>query len=266
MLWAGGQRTDLGAWNPEAINDAGQVVGYDAGRSYLWQGGQLTGLAGLEGVARDINASGQVVACCSGLGQASLWKDGVVTRLSLGPNEGQPWGPRWMGIEGIDPQGAVVGATVTMSIGSVVRHPGSSTRAEAYLGGSRGFGARGTGINASGAAIGHHANAPGAQQATIGVLWSEGNRVILGSLGGDHTVPNAINDAGHVVGLSHDLAGQTHAFLWRDGQMVRLADLLDAEGWTLTDAVSVNNAGQVLAVGRRAGSTAGRVLLLTPAP
>src|SRR5688572_1277315 len=62
-----------------------------------------------------------------------------------------------------------------------------------------------------------------------GILWANGTRTALGDLGGGHTRPADINNAGQVVGTSNTSVslGQPHAFLWQNGVMTDLG-LLDA--------------------------------------
>jgi probable HAF family extracellular repeat protein len=62
-----------------------------------------------------------------------------------------------------------------------------------------------------------------------GILWANGSRTALGGLGGAHTRPSDINNAGQVVGTSNTSVelGQPHAFLWQNGVMTDLG-LLDA--------------------------------------
>ena len=43
----------------------------------------------------------------------------------------------------------------------------------------------------------------------------------LGTLGGDHSAGNAINNRGEVVGVSETRNGAGRAFLWRPGRGMR---------------------------------------------
>ena len=65
----------------------------------------------------------------------------------------------------------------------------------------------------------------------------------LGTLGGSHSWPSAINDSGEVVGSSY-LAGDQnhHAFLYKDGKMTDLGTL----GGTSSVAKGINKSGQVV--------------------
>jgi len=64
--------------------------------------------------------------------------------------------------------------------------------------------------------------------------------VDLGTLGGESTVPSAVNDHGQVVGRSQVEDGRWHAFLWTDGVMTDLTP--DAQYGNATD---VSNRGEV---------------------
>jgi uncharacterized membrane protein len=95
LLWRAGGITDLGACQPIAMNDRGQVVlqklEYPGGRSlcYLWEDGQFTPLNGEDGTnlrAYDINGSGVVAGAVEdqdGTRQAAVWQDGRITLLDL---------------------------------------------------------------------------------------------------------------------------------------------------------------------------------------
>lgn len=86
----------------------------------------------------------------------------------------------------------------------------------------------------------------------------------LGTLGGLQSEGLAINAAGDVVGSS-DIAsgGSSHAFLYHSGELLDLNDrVVSANGWTLTSAVYINNAGQIIVVGMN--RNASQLFLLLP--
>jgi len=77
----------------------------------------------------------------------------------------------------------------------------------------------------------------------------------LGTLGGDDTVPYAINNLGQVVGYSVDAATNTHAFLWQSGTMVDLNSLLPTNsGWELIVAQFINDSHRIAGIGIYQGS------------
>ena len=81
FLWSNGTMRDLGTLTrdeaPEsfaqAINDKGEVVGYDGGRAFIWQHGTMTDLnTALSSLAFGINNAGQVVGTSSTIGATAL--------------------------------------------------------------------------------------------------------------------------------------------------------------------------------------------------
>ena len=82
----------------------------------------------------------------------------------------------------------------------------------------------------------------GGQFTTRGFLWSAGTFTDLGTLGGDITLPLAMNERGQVVGGAMTPSGYEHAFLWDAGVMTDLG----APGGLSSRATAVNDRGQVL--------------------
>lgn len=89
----------------------------------------------------------------------------------------------------------------------------------------------------------------------------------LGTLGGIYSSANGINNSGQVVGESYLAGNRTaHGFLYDNGTITDLNDLIDPlTGWTISNAVAINNSGQIAAY---SCSTTGdcRALLLSPVP
>jgi probable HAF family extracellular repeat protein len=77
--------------------------------------------------------------------------------------------------------------------------------------------------------------------------------VDLGTLGGDETVVNGLNDAGSVIGWSRRADGSQRAFLYRNGRMRDLGVLAGDAGST---AVAINKAGSI--VGNSTSATGAR--------
>jgi probable HAF family extracellular repeat protein len=90
----------------------------------------------------------------------------------------------------------------------------------------------------------------------------------LGKVSPGHTYANAsaINNAGHVVGVSSPsffFSSGERAFIFRDGVMQDLNNLIPANsGWVLARAVDINDAGQIVGNGFKDGQP--KAFLLTP--
>jgi probable HAF family extracellular repeat protein len=87
----------------------------------------------------------------------------------------------------------------------------------------------------------------------------------LGTLGGAMRGATGINSSGQVVGGSDTADGHLHAFLDDSTGMHDLNTLIPAhEGWTLPAAMSIDDIGNSVGVGRYQGQWRG--FLLSPAP
>ena len=96
----------------------------------------------------------------------------------------------------------------------------------------------------------------------------------LGSLAGTNgnSYANAINNHSWVVGLSSSSSGTNQAFLWREGVMTNLNDLIPpGSGWVLTNATAINDHGEIAGSGRYLGQPRafllqqdGRIIRLAP--
>ncbi|APW61686.1 HAF repeat-containing PEP-CTERM protein [Paludisphaera borealis] len=119
-------------------------------------------------------------------------------------------------------------------------------------------------MNAQGDVVG--ASAPLGPDPSHAVLVPNGGQAIdLGTLAGDaYSRANAINDKGEIVGVSFDGLLQNRAFLYQNGVMTNLNDLIDSgSGWLLREAFALNNRGQILAYATQDGGSVS-TLLLTP--
>ena len=109
-----------------------------------------------------------------------------------------------------------------------------------------------------------------------GYLW-DGEAKALGPMTRNgsqdwNNIPNALNDRGQIVGTvrcnfveesDQSYAFLYHAFLYHDGVMQDLNDLIDKySGWTLIEARSINNHSQIVGDGEINGVR--RAFLLTP--
>ena len=103
-------------------------------------------------------------------------------------------------------------------------------------------------MNARGDIVGYSASAIGARRAT---LWPSGGAILdLGTLpGGSFSQALGNNDAGDIVGTSTSNLG-SRAFLWTPNAGLHdLNDLIIPSSFVLTQAVGINAAGMIVAIG-----------------
>ena len=273
FLYSGGTMTDLGTLPGKTlsaangINDLGQIVGtsysYSNGeevgdRAFLYSAGVMSDLGTLGGLVSwgtGIDDSGRIVGQSYPRGSfadAFLYSDGVMSNLGT---LGGEWGSD---AYAINASGQVVGVAFTRD-GS--QHPflysGGSMSDLGTLGGSAGYA---YGVNASGQVVGWaNTGGIGAQHA---FLYSEGAMVDLGALpGGTWSLAAGINASAQVVGW-----GDGGAFVYEDGKMYDLSNLLDSSGtnWAIENASAINDAGQIAGFAYDAATGAEHAVLLTP--
>jgi probable HAF family extracellular repeat protein len=158
----------------------------------------------------------------------------------------------------INTSGQVIGGAETASgaMHAFLATPGGALQDLGTLGGKDSVAYD---LNDAGTVAGGAETASGAGHA---FLCSGGVMKDLGTLGGQSSVAFGINAAGQVVGASGDAGGATHAFLY-SGSLLNLNNLLPPDsGWELTRASAINDAGQIVGTGKRAGRL--HAFLLTP--
>jgi len=133
--------------------------------------------------------------------------------------------------------------------------------------------ARGIRISMSGTVCGFAfdpTGTPTAGATTLhGFVYVKGEFISLGTLGGPGSVGSGVNADGLVVGQA-DIAAATgnqppptHGFVWKDGTMTDINDLLlPGSSWEITSLLNLNDAGQIAGLGTRDGVT--HAILLTP--
>ena len=161
----------------------------------------------------------------------------------------------------INDAGQVVGHVYTEYHGgsqrAVLYHAGKTVDLGTFGGGN----SVGVAINTMGQVVGYAQLHGGDQRA---FLYAHGRMRNLGTLpGGTQSFAYDIDDRGHIVGASDAKDSPLRAFIYSDGSMRDLNNLIPADsGWTLTEARSINETGQIVGYGFLNGQQ--RAFLLTP--
>ena len=254
FLWSAGTITNLGSLgglfaSASAINGAGDVVGnsYLSGNAcchaFLVHAGHMTDLGTFS--AKAINDSDVVAGSASvpGNGQthAVLDSNGKLTDLGLIPGSGGIF-------------------TVPSGINNSNEVVGSGDNAESFqrawvdrngkmtdLGTLGGPGAFASAINNNGEIVGGSQTASDSEHP---FLDKGGKMIDLGTFNLE-SVANAISNNGVIVGETYELekSGNAgfHAFIYTGGHFQDLNNLIPAgSGYVLTNAVGINNKGQIL--------------------
>jgi probable HAF family extracellular repeat protein len=239
------------------INDDGKVVGY------TWNPGPeafITGPNGLDyrdlggrySVASGINTAGQAVGFVDHPGQAFITGPDGKGATELGTLGGLE-----SAASDINDIGQVVGSSTTTAEAAyhafITGADGEGMRDLGTLGGLDSYASA---INNAGQVVGSSRftgeEFSGPYHAFITGPDGTGMRD-LGTFGGidSYSYASGINDDGQVVGYSSTASGANHAFITgpAGNDLVDLNSLLDLpDEVTLTEAVDINNAGQVVAV------------------
>lgn len=145
------------------------------------------------------------------------------------------------------------------SIGQVVGFGDSTNGARAFffhngltrdLGTLGGINSFAWGLNDGGQVVGHITLSEGA----MGFIYGESGVTNLGTLGGTNSYGFGINNSNAVVGSSLTSSQNMNAFLWENGVLTNLNEMLPSDsGWILQEARGINNAGWVVGWGLRNG-------------
>lgn len=286
----GSNNTDLGTLggsygSANSINTAGKIVGQtdiSEGARYratLFSstGGPNTDLGSLaapgisaNSSAQSINTKGRIVGYAA---SASLGSAGILATLFSGTgtdniNLGT--------LGGTDSQATAINDVG--AIGQIVGHaktPSDQTHATLFsgtgdnntdLGTLGGDSSYALDINSSGQIVGKASLTNNTSSHATLFSGTGTNNTDLGTLGGKNSFATAIDNSGRIVGAA-DIAGvfpTSHGFIFRDGKMTDLNDLINAPGVVISVATDINESGQIAAYGIVDGNT--RALRLDPAP
>lgn len=246
-----------------AVNDAAAIAGVSynlgdiAGQAIVWSGGGSSVLGNF--AARDINAAGVVAGAqtLAGAGgfhdtQAVVASGGTTTPLGT-------LGGSFSAAQALNTSGWVVGtSTDTGGTPRAFLVAGDGMTDLGTLGGAW---AQAADLSETGFVVGVSATAGGAAHAFRYTLDADGTvltRTDLGDLGSGNSHAYGVNSAGQVVGTS-----DWRAFLWDGANLLDLNTLVLEDGWELTHAVAINDAGLIAGRGRFHGQP--RAFLLVPA-
>ena len=290
-----------------AVNDSGQVTGFSdiaegsgpaVQHAFLYSGGIMTDLGTLGGTysyGRGINNKGQVtgdaLTASSGgsVEHAFLYSGGIMTDLGTlgGESYSYAYGINDNGqITGFSGDHAFLYSNGTMidlgtlggsdNVGFAINNSGqitgtSSDHAFLYSGGAM-IDLSAVSTPAMGYAINDRGQIAGISNG-YAFLYSSGTMTDLGTLGGDYSWAQGINDSGQVTGASR-ISGTcgpplctTHAFIYTDGAMYDLNSLVTDglnPGTVLGQATDISDSGFIVADGVVATGPVGSAYLLVP--
>lgn len=256
---------DFGAVVAYGINDAGRVVGTyissSEDRAFVWTNGSVQFLLPPSGHtvsgAYAINDSGVVVGGSSNTstsGAAVCWSGDPATPVVLSTEVGVAFSVA----HGINASGQMVGVNQDSGRAYSWSSPTNVSVLSPLHEGDVNVAAHG--INASGQIVGISDDG-----STIrAVRWENASvaPIDLCTISTAYSSASAINASGQVVG-SVELESGASGFLYSDGAMTDINTLLTgAEGWTITNAVGINDLGWIAATAW--DGSASYAVLLTP--
>jgi probable HAF family extracellular repeat protein len=248
VLWENDRILDLGSLGgtasfAEVLNNHGQVVGNSLNGvpdplSIMGLGGNLTltqthGFIWQDGKMRDLGTLGGPDSWANFINERGQVAGAAYTSDVIDPSTGTPQIDLFIWEDGR-----------MKDLGNLGGNSGSTVGAPGVV----------SGINNRGEITGQMA--PLGDQVFQAFLWNGHELLNLGTLGGNFSSAQAINDAGEVVGYA-DITGPNgyhHGFLWRGGEMIDLGTLGSD---TCSDALDLNSRSQVVGASQSAAGLCG---------
>lgn len=268
FVWYNGSMQDLGTLGgnksyASAINDLGQIVGYSSitdnstYRGYLYSNHSMQDLGTLGGTssyARDINNSGQIVGDSinnEGTSSSFIFHNGLMQDLYISDKMNSA-----MGINNL---GHITGHYYPDSGG---RHSFLYINGVIKCIALTSLGPATYSINNNGQVAGFFIVSGGTHPYLYDGIVKD-----LGTLGGVSAWSYSINSFGDIVGYSQTLEGDSHAFIYSNGEMKDLNNMLiDTNNiWLLHMATGINDVGQIVGNGVNPSGQK-RAFLLNPVP
>jgi probable HAF family extracellular repeat protein len=284
-LFSNGLAVNLGTLEPldvsiaTAINRSGEIVGYEpfpsdpsntygAFHAFLYSNGSMKDIhspslfpAGTR--AAGINSSGQVV----GEGQLDSWSFHVFLYSNGKMVDLGPPGAFQASAAAINDSGQIVGSYYTApgNAGAFLYSNGKFTNLGVPAGATS---TSAFAINS----LGQIAGAIYIPGTAHGGFYHNGNWTDLGAFSGVATHATGINTAGQIVGTAFfpqtsyhpSRPGKHVGLIFRSGAAIDLDTLIPLNsGFTITDAIAINDAGEILCDAKNARGT-GRAVLLIP--
>jgi probable HAF family extracellular repeat protein len=239
FVYGGGQYTTLPG-NPVAINNAGQVAG-----NAFFANGQFTNQPGSAVAPPDERPTHSYIATGGVLKDLGILPGSTATTVSAINDSGQAAGVATFALPGS-----------AWSTTHAFFFDGHTLKDIGTLGGVAPYGTYVSGMNNRGDVIGSSSPAANPALSHAFVSHQGGPLIDLGTLpGGTYSYANGINNLGQIVGTSAYISGYKYAygyapFLYQDGKMTDLNALIDPlMGVTISQALKINDAGQIAALG-----------------
>jgi probable HAF family extracellular repeat protein len=248
-----------------ALNDSGQIVGASltadfAFDAFSYANGTMVNLGDFGGAysaAFAINKNGVIVGESANTNQdihGFVYANGTMQDVgTLGGNYSSAF---WVNSSGV--VGGESATTNGDTHGFVLS--GSGLQDVGTFGGTFSSVSK---VNDAGLAIGVATTLNEAE--THGFVFVNGTLVDLGTFGGTNTFASDINNGGLIVGSSEGTDGNARAFLWQNGTLTDLNQLVPGSGWLLQNASFINDAGRIVGQGTLNGVSQNFILDLSSA-